>query len=129
MRALSRGTRTRRLLGKPNLRLNLPDPHQDLAAQLRRHRVTAAMPGDQPLDRLLKAELPQARTALVQVLADALAVGLGHLPVQVPVHPVKYLAARHFVRLPAAHDLPSPASAASARALAACARTRPRSAA
>src|SRR5215471_15411305 len=100
------------LVGKLDLRLKLSDPDQHLAAQSGGRRITAAMFRDQTLDRFLKAELAQARPALVQVLSDAFAVGVGQLPVQVPVHPVQYLATRYFVRVPAAHDLPSSASAA-----------------
>src|SRR5215472_7908859 len=102
------------LFGELDLRLKLPDPHQHLAAQFGGHWITAAMFRDQTLDRFLKAELAQARPALVQVLPDAFAVGIGQLPIQVPVHPVQYLAARYIVWVPAAHDLPSSASAASA---------------
>jgi hypothetical protein len=69
------------LVGEFNLRLNLPDPHQYFAAQFRRYGITAAMLCDQTFDRFLETELPEARTALIKVLPNALAVGLGQLPV------------------------------------------------
>src|ERR1700722_8323099 len=109
----------RALFSNLNLGLDLPDSYQDLGAQLARRRVAAAVLGDQALHRLLKAILAQAGTALIEVLADVVAIVFRHLAVQVPVDALKYLATRRLVGLSAAHCPPSSAFA----------RTRPRPAA
>src|ERR1700731_2286701 len=95
-----------------DLGLNLPDAKEDLTAQVRRRRVASAVLGHQFLDDLLQAELAQARPALVQVLADLIAIGVGDLVIEVRVNLLEDLATRHLVRASAAHDLSSSASPA-----------------
>jgi hypothetical protein len=98
-----------RLFGDFDLSPYLADAHQDLTAEFTRHRVTAAVLGDEAFHRFLEAELPKTRTAFVEMLTDGLAVVIGNLAVEVPVDAVKYLAAAHFVRVSAAHALSSSA--------------------
>src|SRR6266567_2942297 len=101
--------------------LSLANADQDLTAQVGGGRVAAAVLGHQLLDGFLEPELPEAGTALVQVLADVLTVGGGHLTVNVVVDLLQDLATWHLVRLSAAHDLPSSAVLPSTLPLA-CAR-------
>src|ERR1700730_3154001 len=107
------------LFGYFDLGLDLLDTHQNLAAQLARHRVAPAVLGDEPFHRFLKAVLAQTGPALVEVLPDVVAVVFRYLAIEIPVHQVEYLVTRRLVGLSAAHCPPSSAFA----------RTRPCSAA
>jgi len=63
-----------RLFDYFDLCLYLPDSHQDLVAQFEWRGVASAMLRDDAFHRFLKAVLPQARTALVEVLPDVVAI-------------------------------------------------------
>src|SRR5215469_5368989 len=79
------------------------DPSQDLGAKLIRRLFLPAAAVHEPLHELLQTVLPQARPALVQVLADLPGARVLHLAVDVGVDQGEHLCTRHFVRLSAAH--------------------------
>src|SRR5437764_3712372 len=89
---------------------------QPFAQRLRRAFVAAA-PGHQDLDLLLDAVLPQARRALVEVVADQVAPRVVAFEVEVEVDLREYALAVHLVRLPTAHDFHTswPAGASTGR--------------
>jgi hypothetical protein len=66
--------------------LDLADSHEDLGAQFGGGRVAAAVLGDQAFHHLVEAVFAQAGRALIEVLADMVAVVLGYLAVKVPVN-------------------------------------------
>src|SRR3984957_18136708 len=88
------------------------DPGQHLDPKVTGNLVVAAGLVHQALDRLFQAVLPQARAALVEMLADLRVTRGAELAIQVGVDPVEYLAARSLVGFPAAHDASLPDSAA-----------------
>src|ERR1039458_9653651 len=94
------------------------DPDQHLDPQVTGDVVVAAVLVHQPLDRLFQAVLPQARAALVEMLADLRLARGTELAVQVGVDPVEYLATRSLVGFPAAHDASLPDSAGAPTAMA-----------
>src|SRR5450631_3386517 len=107
------------------------DPGQHLDPQVAGDLVMAAVLVHQPLDRLFQAVVPQARAALVEMLADLRHGRVPELAVQVGVDPVEYLATRSLVGLSAAHDasLPDSAACGSWPSSAGAGRVTPRSAA
>lgn len=88
------------------LHADLADPEQHLVPQANRHRIAAAVLGDEALHRFLESELPQARPAflILEVLPDLSTVRFAEFTVEVGVNPREYLAARDLVWPSAAHD-------------------------
>src|SRR5215469_8504485 len=94
-------------LGDLELDAHLLDPGEYPRPEFAGHLLGSAVLVHQPLHHFFEAVLPQARPALVQVLADQDEVGALEFAVDVAGDPCEYLAARCLVRFPAAHDASS----------------------